>query len=146
MPDSLRLGLLLALLAAAPAAAQTGIGAQVGDPTGITLKIGAGRGAVALAAGWDLGDDDTQISLEGHYFLRETRIPGEADLALFYGPGIFLKAREDRDPSFGASFGIGLSLFATRDIEIYGLVSPRLQLVEETDFDLGGGVGARVYL
>lgn len=136
----------LALLTTAPSFAQTGIGAQVGDPTGVTLKFGAGRGAVALAAGWDLGDNDTEVSVEGHYFLRETRIQGEADLALFYGPGVFFKARENRDPAFGVSFGVGLSLFATRDIEIYGLVSPRLQLIEETDFDLGGGVGARVYL
>ncbi|HIG74144.1 MAG TPA: hypothetical protein EYQ24_06110 [Bacteroidetes bacterium] len=147
MPSLSRLALLLAaLFLTSAASAQTGIGAQLGDPTGVSLKFGAGSGSVALAAGWDLGDGDDQLSLEGHYFLRETRIPGDADLALFYGPGVFVQARENSDTAFGASFGIGLSLYATRDIEIYGLVSPRLQLIDETDFDLGGGIGGLVYL
>ena len=132
-------------LTSGPVAAQTALGAQLGDPTGITLKLGAGRGAIALAAGWNLSDDNSRISLEGHYFLRESRIQGDADLALFYGPGVFVQARENRDAIAGASFGVGLSLRATRDIEIYGLVSPRLQLISETDFDLGGGVGGRFY-
>ena len=32
------------------------------------------------------------------------------------------------------------------EIEIYGLVSPRLQLIEDTDFDLGAGLGLRFKL
>ena len=134
----------LALLLAPEASAQFGIGAQLGDPTGVSLKFGAGRGALALAAGWDLGEPSS-LSLEGHYFLRERSIPGDADLALFYGPGVFVQARENQDTGFGVSFGVGLSLYATRDVELYGLVSPRLQLIEETDFDLGGGIGGRIY-
>ncbi|MEM1054902.1 MAG: hypothetical protein AAGI52_05205 [Bacteroidota bacterium] len=146
MPSFLRLGLLVSLLAAAPALAQTGLGAQIGDPTGLTLKLGQGRGSIALAAGWDLGDGDSQLSVEGHYILRETAIPGEADLALFYGPGVFFQAREDEDTTIGGSLGIGLSLFATRDIEFYGLVSPRLEVIPRSEFALGGGIGARLFL
>ena len=138
--------LLLALGPLAPEArAQFGIGGQIGDPTGVSLAFGSGSGAVLLAAGWDLGDD-SELSLEGHYVLRAQRIQGEADLALFYGPGVFIRTREDRDPAAGVSFGLGLSLAATRDVEIYGLISPRLQLIDETDFELGGGVGVRLYL
>ncbi|MEM6326971.1 MAG: hypothetical protein AAF791_07630 [Bacteroidota bacterium] len=147
MPSPLRLGLLAALLAAgtAPASvqAQTGVGVQVGDPTGLTLRLGSGPGALALAAGWDLGDDE--LSLEGHYVFREARIPGDTDLTLFYGPGVFFQTRDD-ETALGVSVGVGVSLFATRDIEIYGLLSPRLQLIDATEAGLGGGVGGRIYL
>lgn len=133
---------LLAALLTPEASAQLALGAQLGDPTGIAAKFGQGQGSVLLAAGWDL-DGRSSVAVEGHYVLRENRIDSEADLALFYGPGVFFRAVEDSDPELGVSLGVGLSLGVTREIELYGLVSPRLQLVDETDFELGGGIGGR---
>lgn len=141
MPRFLLL-LALALLLSPAASAQLALGAQLGTPTGISAKFGDGRGAVLLAAGWDL-DERSSVSVEGHYLFRENRIDADTDLALFYGPGVFFRAREGADPDLGVSLGVGLALDVTREIELYGLVSPRLQLIEETDFELGGGVGAR---
>ena len=115
-----------------------------GNPTGVSAKFGSGSGALALAAGWDLGRNSS-VTLEGHYIIRERRIQGDSDLRLFYGPGAYVIAREDRDTVGGLSLGIGLSLFATREIELYGIASPRLQLFNETDFDFGGGIGGRIY-
>ena len=142
----MRLLLLLgALVLATPAAsAQFAIGGQVGDPTGLALKLGGGQGALLIAVGWDLDDS---ISAEGHYVLRSNRVSGaRSDVRLFYGPGVFLQSSENRDTRFGVSLGVGLETLLTNDVEIYGLVSPRLQLVEETDFDLGGGIGLRLRL
>lgn len=137
------LALAVAFLAAAPSSAQLSIGGQIGDPTGLSLKAGAGPGALLLGVGWDL---DESVSAEGHYVLSARRVQGaDANLALFYGPGLFLSSNEV-DTDFGVSFGIGLEALLTRDIELYGLVSPRLQLVDETDFDVGGGVGLRLRL
>ena len=143
-PLSLACLLAAVLSLPTPAAAQTGIGAQIGDPTGLSLRVGAGRGSVALAAGWSFGDTD-RITLDAHYLLRDRPIDGDADLRLFYGPGVYVRAQEDRDTQFGASLGVGLSLYATREIELYGLVAPRLRLAPSTDFELGGGVGGRIY-
>ena len=42
--------LALALLLAPEASAQLALGAQLGDPTGISAKCGQGRGAIILAA------------------------------------------------------------------------------------------------
>ncbi|OZC03022.1 hypothetical protein [Rubricoccus marinus] len=141
------LAFLAALLAPA-ASAQFGIGAQLGTPTGVSAKFGSGSGALALAAGWDL-DNTSELAVEGHYILSERRIPGDADLRLFYGPGAYIETRENarnqRSTQGGLSFGVGLSLFATRDIELYGVASPRLQLFDDTDFDFGGGIGGRIY-
>ena len=130
-------------LLAAPTQAQVSVGGQLGDPTGLSLKAGAGRGALLLAVGWDLED---AVSAEGHYVLRSRRLQGaDTNVRLFYGPGLFLGSNND-NTRFGVSLGVGLETLLTQDIELYGLISPRLQLIEETDFDLGGGVGLRLRL
>ena len=132
-----------ALLFALPAQAQLAIGGQVGDPTGLSLKVGSGSGAILLAVGWDLDDS---ISAEGHYLLRSRRLEGaDTNLALFYGPGVFLQSNDARTNA-GISLGVGLEAAITREIEVYGLVSPRLRLLEDTDFDIGGGIGLRLRL
>ena len=133
-----------AVLVSLPAYAQFSIGGQVGDPTGLAVKAGAGRGALLLAVGWDLNDS---VSAEGHYVLSNRRVQGaDANVGLFYGPGVFLKTGDESDTRFGVSLGIELEGNLTREIEVYGLVSPRLQLVESTGFDLGGGIGLRLRL
>jgi hypothetical protein len=139
------LPLLLALLAAAPARAQLGIGGQVGTPTGVSLAFGQGPGTVLVAAGWDLGGDDG-VEVEGHYLLRDRRLAGsQTRVRVFYGPGAFIASRDD-DTEAGVSFGVGLAAPLVPELEAYGLLSPRLQLVDETDFDLGAALGLRFLL
>ena len=134
---------LVCLLAAPPAAAQLGIGGQVGSPTGLSLKLGQGRGAVLLAAGWDLDD---AVEVEAHYLLRDRRLRGSSTRTkVFYGPGAFVRTRNDNTDA-GVSLGLGLSAGLAPEIELYGLISPRLRLLDETDFELGAGLGLRVYL
>ncbi len=132
-----------AVLLAVPAQAQFAIGGQVGNPTGLALKFGSGSGAILLAVGWDLDDS---VSAEGHYLLRSRRLQGsDTNLALFYGPGVFIQSNDARTNA-GISLGVGLEAALTREIEVYGLLSPRLRLLESTDFDLGGGIGLRLRL
>ena len=134
---------LACLVVVPPAAAQLGVGGQVGTPTGLSLKLGQGRGAVLLAAGWDLDD---AVEVEGHYLLRDRRLRGaRTRVKVFYGPGAFVRTRNDNTDA-GVSLGFGLSAALAPEIELYGLLSPRLQLVDETDFELGGALGLRVYL
>jgi hypothetical protein len=151
----MRFSLALATLGAfifltAPAHAQRGtfgIGGQVGDPTGLALKFTSGARAFDLAAGWDLDD---YLYVQGHLLLRERRLQGTAsDFRYFYGPGLFVTIREsgrddDDDVNFGISFNAGLSYYFDA-FEIFGQLTPRLQLVDDTDFDLGGAIGIRFY-
>jgi hypothetical protein len=138
---------VLGLLMASPALAQRsiGIGGQVGDPTGVTVRIGSTGMAIDIAAGWNLSTN--RIFAQAHY------IPGQIGLGvrpaavrLFYGPGGFIGAggSGNQDATFGVSFNTGLSLW-TGPLEFFGQITPRLQLVESTDFQLGGGVGLRYY-
>ncbi len=94
----MRLLSILALLLLAPAAsAQLAIGGQVGDPTGLSLKFGAGSGALLLGVGWDL---DESVSAEGHYVLSARRVNGaRSDVRLFYGPGAFVQSYDGVYPS-----------------------------------------------
>ena len=132
----------LALLLALPASSQVAIGGQVGTPTGLSLKFGQGRGALQLAVGWDLNES---VSAEGHYLLYSRGLQGSRSTTLFYGPGLFFRTGGPTD-DFGVSLGVGLETLLTPEIELYGLVSPRLQLIEDTDFDLGAGLGLRLRL
>ena len=118
-----------------------GIGGQVGEPTGLSVRIGTGP-ALDFQAGWDISDD--VVFAQGHILLANNRLPVTgADMRAFYGPGAFLAAHDD-NTAFGLSLNAGLSVFFGA-LEVYGQITPRLQLIDETDFDLGGGLGARVY-
>ena len=136
---------LFALVFAPSASAQVSIGGQAGDPTGLALKFGQGQGAILTAIGWDLSGDD-RINVEGHYMLRMRGLRSNRQVRLFYGPGVFASFGENRATRGGISLGIGLETDVVPDLELYGLLSPRLQLVDETEFDLGGGVGLRLRL
>ena len=137
---------LTVALGAADAQAQRrgsfGIGGQLGDPSGLALKFGSGNNSFDLAAGWDLDD---YLFVQGHLLLRERPLPGSgADLTYFYGPGLFVGVSDHRDETFGISFNAGLSYY-TGPIEIFGQLTPRLRLIDDTDFDLGAAIGLRFY-
>jgi len=143
--------LFLIALAAPDARAQRGnfgIGGQVGEPTGVSLRLGAGPGALDFQAGWNLSDNF--LFAQGHYLFANNPLPTSgADVRAFYGPGVFVATHGDDGPgddetAFGLSLNAGVSAFFN-SLEIYGQITPRLQLVDETGFDLGGGLGARIY-
>ena len=132
---------LLFPLRRAPAA-QLSVGGQIGSPTGLSVKLGAGPGALVVAAGWDLDDS---VEAEVHYLLRSRPLQGARRTQLFYGPGVYIDANSP-DADLGISLGVGLETLLAPEIELYGIVSPRLRLIEETAFDLGLGLGLRLRL
>jgi hypothetical protein len=117
-----------------------GIGGQLGEPTGLTLKAGVGRGAIDFAAGWDLSDDS--FFAQGHYLLAERPLSG-TELGFFWGPGLFVGSRND-NTAFGLSLNVGINYY-TGPIEIFGQLTPRLRLVDDTGIDVGGALGLRFY-
>ncbi|MDX1438965.1 MAG: outer membrane beta-barrel protein [Rubricoccaceae bacterium] len=136
--------ILFLLLAAHTVSAQGrfGIGGQIGEPTGLTIKILSPGVDLDAAAEWDFGD---YVFLQGHVLLGENGLPvSNVDLNFFYGPGLFLGARENADTAFGLSANFGLSYY-TGPVEIFGQLTPRLRLVPDSDFDLGAAAGVRFY-
>ncbi len=136
-----------------PASAQVsghrlGIGGQIGDPSGVTLKTYQRRGfAYDFLAAWSLDD----------YFLLNAHAIYERPLEnttvnYYFGPGAFIivadQDRRNRDESevvLGISGNFGINLFIER-FEVFLQITPRLSLTPETDGDVGGGLGLRYYL
>lgn len=127
-----------------------GIGAHLGDPNGLTLKTytaspvrrgGASFNAYDLLFGWDFDD----FFFANVHALHEARL-GDSPLNYYLGPGLFLGFydRGDDEVVFGISGQFGINYYVER-FEIFLQVTPRLQLVESTDGDFGGGIGARYY-
>lgn len=144
--------LVLVFLLAAPASAQTraagsiGIGGQVGDPSGVTVKLNnPGTYSLDFLAAWDL-DDFFFLNVHALY---DRRMNVDQDVYFFYGPGAFVGLRDrggnDDDVVLGISGSFGLGLFIDR-FELFAQVTPRLSLVPSTDGDVGGGLGLRYYL
>jgi len=69
-------------------------------------------------------------------------------LSLKYGPGIFVGAR-DRDAGSKASIGGSFRLegaYHWDQFAAYLVLTPGLEVIEETDFVMGGGIGFRMRL
>lgn len=129
-----------------------GIGGQVGDPSGISLKIyrkDDGRGlfksakAFSFLAAWDLEDF---FFLNAHA-LYERPIP-DSPLNYYVGPGAIVGV-DDRPASdvelvLGISGNFGLNFF-TEHFEVYLELTPWIKIIPETEGALGGGIGLRYY-
>ncbi len=132
-------------------AGRVGIGAQVGDPTGLSLKLyrrktsgGIFESAKAFSflAAWDL---DNFFFLSGHA-LYERPIP-ESPLNYYLGPGAVVGIDDRRaadDFVLGISGAFGLNFFTDR-FEVFLELMPWIKLIPETDGALGGGIGLRYY-
>lgn len=119
-----------------------GLGGQIGDPSGITLKWYDRPGfAYEVLAAWDL-DDFLFLNLHG---LFERRLQ-DSPLNYFFGPGAYIgvEDRGDNDLVLGISGSFGLNFFTER-FEVFLQLTPRLNVVPNTRGELGGGVGLRYY-
>lgn len=153
----LALGLLLTFGTSTAAEAQSqnnpgsqnksrvGLGGQIGEPAGVTLKIrNPGATSIDILAAW-VGDDVFFVNVHG---LRETQVSDNENLHLFYGPGGYVgfhdRVHDDDEVVAGISATVGLG-FLVEQFEIFGQITPRLDLTPATDGDLGVGVGVRYY-
>ncbi len=139
------------LVVASPAYAQSpagevGLGGQIGDPSGITLKLYQRPGfAYDLLAAWDL---DRFFFLNAHA-LYERPIT-DSPLRYYLGPGILLGFQEDAGPDeetnivIGASGQFGVNFFVEQ-FEVFLQLTPRLSVIPDTDGEIGGGIGLRYY-
>jgi len=152
-------GCLLSATLAAPAQAQrtsgsVGLGGQVGEPSGLTLKFyNEAAPSYDFLAAWSLVDDD--FFLNGHalwnYDIQAENLDSGQQLEWFVGPGGFLRIIEDGDPNtnddvqIGISGTIGLNFVLDQRFEFFGQVTPRIAVVPDTDGNVGGGIGFRYY-
>ena len=124
-------------------AGSVGIGGQLGDPSGLTLKFYNPRVSYDFLAAWDL---DEFFFLNAHA-VYDRHLGNTPNAHFFYGPGAFVgihENRKDDDIEAGISGTFGIDFLIER-VEIFGQLTPRFSIVPETDGDLGGGIGLRYY-
>jgi hypothetical protein len=126
---------------------EVGIGFQAGQPTGVSVKIYKPNSwSPDFLAAWDLND----FFFLNVHAIKENHIGDSQRFHFFYGPGAFIGI-DDRPKEFddevviGLSGSFGLSL-VFGDFEFFVQGTPRLSLIDSTNFDLGGGFGVRFYL
>jgi hypothetical protein len=134
-------------LSAQRVAGDVGIGFQAGQPTGLSIKIyNPGSLSPEILAAWDL-DDFFFLNLTGHL---EHHLNNAQTVHFFYGPGAFIGIRDrnnefgDDDVVVGISGSAGFNVVINK-LEIFIQGTPRLSLIERTEFDMGGGLGMRYY-
>lgn len=121
-----------------------GMGLQVGQPSGMALKLY--RPSPVAYDGVLTTDADDYVSIRLHR-VWEHSLP-ESPLHLYVGPGIFL--REERTPTsfqthVGLSAEVGLNFYAER-FEVFLHVTPTLRFLPHTAARWGQSVGLRYHL
>ncbi|GAB4419969.1 MAG: hypothetical protein OHK0039_32970 [Bacteroidia bacterium] len=124
----------------------TGVGIEIGSPTGVSILVSQPRGvSVDMLAAWDL--DDFFFFNAHALFAKDLGQP--LSMQFFYGPGAFIGVL-DRDRSIYDEVRVGISATAGFSLpldpfELYVRLTPRLQLIDETEAAIGGGFGVRYY-
>lgn len=155
---------IVALLVAAPASqarAEVGIGAFIGEPTGLDLKLGlSDRSALDILLGFysqwndrDGIDDGTYAHVT--YLVTPVVSSGSSvivPLRLGIGGAVFDDRDRFNDLNVAVRFPLEVALvFRNSPVEIYGEVALKMTLVDGGDnnhpfLDLDGGIGIRFYL
>ncbi|MBV6441415.1 MAG: hypothetical protein DYG98_03140 [Haliscomenobacteraceae bacterium CHB4] len=136
------------------AAQNVGVGFQVGDPTGLNLHFRNTKPMrLDILFAWDFNDHDDDrdfffVNVHGLWFKP---IGGSEPFNFYYGPGAFIGVRErnrknddDDETVLGASGNFGINYEFPR-VDIFLQLTPRLELISDTDFDIGGGLGVRFF-
>jgi hypothetical protein len=146
--------LVAVVFAASPAQAQRvpgalGAGGQVGNPSGVTVKIyNPNTVSFDFLAAWNR-DDFLFLNMHGQYE-QPIEVANVSGLEYFFGPGAFVGVQDlgegnDEEITFGLSARGGVNISIIDRFEIYAQLTPRISLSPSTEGDLGVGLGVRYY-
>ncbi|MEO0096321.1 MAG: hypothetical protein ABIL46_06660 [candidate division WOR-3 bacterium] len=137
-----------------------GVGIIIGSPTGFTAKfIMTQRYAIATNIGWSFGDHPMLHITCDYQFLFPTVLRWTDDmteehreiknLTPYLGIGGRFRLKEN-EPENKTQLNIGLRLGGGAEYKIsnFGIfleIYPVVNILPATDFDLEGGLGARIY-
>ncbi len=132
--------------ASAASARDFGLGATVGEPTGISAKTWFNdRSAMDFALAWSL-DEDEAFNFHADYLIHDYRVFNvtRGALPLYYGIGGRLLNTSDTRVGIRGVIGLDY-LFSSSPLDLFLEVAPVLDLTPGTQMDLEGGVGMRFY-
>ncbi len=124
-----------------------GIGAILGQPTGISAKYWT---TSSTAFDFGLGysfEKNSRMHLHADYLFHTKNIFNSAEnFSLYYGPGARLRLVENGDSRLGVRFDVGI-VWIPRNapIDVFVEIAPLLDIIPETDFSFNGGIGVRYF-
>ena len=135
--------LLLASSVAAPARAETAIGAVFGYPGNAGLS--ARMNDVPLSVAWS--SDFLHATLD-KWMVKKKLEGGDGKLSWYFGPGgdIALPLDDNEDFFLAVRAPLGVQFMLSPKVETFGEFAPGVQLVDETDFYWAASVGVRFLL
>ena len=133
------------LLTAQQAAAQsggTGIGAVIGEPTGVTVRFNRDANNFQVHAAWSFSNDGA-FQISGDY-LRSGNL-SDPDFPPFYF-GLGARVKFSSESTVGIRVPVGMNYFFKNDpFELFGEVVPILRVIPNTGFYFGAAAGVRYY-
>ena len=123
-----------------------GLGILLGEPTAISLKKWTGsRTAIDGGVGWSFGGIN-KLHLHADYLVHNFNLikVEKGRLPVYYGLGVRLKLEDNS--RFGFRIPVGINyIFEKVSLDIFFELVPMFDLVPDTEFKIGWGVGIRYY-
>ncbi len=123
-----------------------GLGAIIGDPTGVSLAYWTSNSqAFSAGAAWHFVQNPSLHLHVDYLFYRFDIIePNVGSMPLYFGVGG--RIRFENDDQFGVRFPLGIAYhFQDDPLEIFLEVVPVLDLIPGTGFSGNSGIGIRYY-
>jgi len=128
---------VLIVLSVGVFSAPLGIGAKIGEPSGLYIRSYTGlRSFVGVTAAWSFSHDS--FSIQADYNAVSPNVFGDVDFS--YGGGIHVGVKDDLD--LGIRFPLALNFVIPETPVLTFLeIAPGFMFLPSTAFDLSGGLG-----
>lgn len=142
------------LASASVARAEFGIGINLGEPTGLNLRVGRDR-TLEATAGWSLRDGGTNIVLLGNVLYHGKSVFSNSPLTgivPYAGAGLGFWMWDDKHNDDGDQAGawvqvpLGIDLRFTIPLELTLHIDPGIDVVPNTNATIHWGLGIRYWL
>lgn len=131
-----------------PGLGRFGLGAIVGEPTGLSAKIWLSeRTAVDAGLAYSF-DDPEDFHLHGDFlFHKFDLLPvAKGQLPVYFGVGGRVKFERRADTRAGVRFPVGLAyMFADVPVDLFVEVAPVVDLTPKSRLAFNGGIGVRYF-
>ena len=123
-----------------------GLGIILGEPTGVSAKLWtSSENAFDFGAAWSFKGNG-HLLLQADYVWHIFRLIPVSSAKLPFYIGVGGRVVFSHDATIGVRVPLGLDyMFSNAPVDIFVELVPILDLAPSTDFDFGGGIGARFW-
>ena len=142
------LGLLFLCTSVSGQESGFGIGVDLGEPSGISVKAWVAKNsAICGAAGWSL-TEERHFNINVDYIFHNFELIKfeKGKLPFYYGFGVRVKTKEDEKAKVGIRIPVGVDYFIPNTpLDIFFEFVPVLDVIQETEMYLNGALGIRFF-